>query len=216
MDREKQLDTFRRMYAMGNIPEITVRQKMAKFNISDDEIDAFFAAIHAKETGAAPPLPPGAAASSANGSAPPPPPASAAGAASALSASASSDEALEGLVLKQVTNIQEKLIPYVQQLTMSSTEELHKLSKDQIDDIIDLAKKCDPWSIFELESYASSNADVVVKTLLDWLPAEGPGASEAAASGTQEGKWRTFFARIKSNLTPGQKMEVVLCVVECT
>jgi hypothetical protein len=120
------------------------------------------------------------------------------------------------LVLKQVTNIQEKLIPYVQQLTMSSTEELHKLSKDQIDDIIDLAKKCDPWSIFELESYASSNADVVVKTLLDWLPAEGPGASEAAASGTQEGKWRTFFARIKSNLTPGQKMEVVLCVVECT
>ena len=54
-DREKQLETFRRMYAMGNIPEITVRQKMAKFNISDDEIDAFFVAIHAKDSGAAPP-----------------------------------------------------------------------------------------------------------------------------------------------------------------
>ena len=61
-DREKQLETFRRMYAMGNIPEITVRQKMAKFNISDDEIDAFFVAIHAKDSGAAPPPPPGAAA----------------------------------------------------------------------------------------------------------------------------------------------------------
>ena len=128
-DREKQLETFRRMYAMGNIPEITVRQKMAKFNISDDEIDAFFVAIHAKESGAAPPPPPGAAAAAANGSAPPPPSSAAAGAASALSASAGSDEALEGLVLKQVTNIQEKIIPYVEQLTMSSTEELHNLSK---------------------------------------------------------------------------------------
>ena len=184
------LDTYRKLYSM-HIPEIAVRQKMSVAGMSEEEIDAFFVAVHAKESGAPPPPPPGGGQPVANDTAPPPPPAlmgaaeshrlppkPASPAAVTAPAQNGTGESLEDLVAKQIINIQEKLIPEIEKYTTSSTAELSKMSPDQIQAVIDLAQRCDPWSIFELESYASSNAEVVVATVLNWLPYDAPRASQ--------------------------------------
>ena len=118
------LDTYRKLYSM-HIPEIAVRQKMSGAGMSEEEIDAFFVAVHAKESGAPPPPPPGGGQPVANDTAPPPPPAGSSGAAesapppppkpaspAAVTAPAQNGtgESLEDLVAKQIINIQEKLI----------------------------------------------------------------------------------------------------------
>jgi hypothetical protein len=223
------LDTYRKLYSM-HIPEIAVRQKMSGAGMSEEEIDAFFVAVHAKESGAPPPPPPGGGQPVANDTAPPPPPAGSSGAAesapppppkpaspAAVTAPAQNGtgESLEDLVAKQIINIQEKLIPEIEKYTTSSTAELSKMSPDQIQAVIDLAQRCDPWSIFELESYASSNAEVVVATVLNWLPYDAPRASQVREKPTKPGNWTWFLDKIQSKLTTGQKTELVECIVEC-
>lgn len=238
------LEKYKKMYSL-HIPEMAIRQKMlAEAGMDEANVDSFFAAIRAKENGAPPPPAPVTGNTKSNNTAPPPPPPPTTvasvpppppppttSAASSKSTPppppsktneskplpATSTESLEDLVTKQVVNIQEKLIPEIERYTTTSTQELNKLSPDQIHSIVDIAKKCDPWSVFELESYASRDAEVVVATVLDWLPTDAPRRSviPALTPTVKPGSWSTFMSKIKSKLTAGQTAEIVECIVEC-